>query len=118
MDYYLSLRDNLIELFWSKVDKREDHQCWIWKGAKDNWGYGVFIVKDKKDKATLRAVRVMMYLQGKNVEGEIIKQTCSSKLCCNPNHLQIGRKAKEPKLKRGTIIVQKGSLVKFENGPE
>jgi hypothetical protein len=28
--------------FWAKVDKSGD--CWLWTGAKVNWGYGQFRV--------------------------------------------------------------------------
>ena len=36
------LNQNLIDLFWSKVDKRTEDECWEWTSCKNSKGYGRF----------------------------------------------------------------------------
>lgn len=88
-DYRKSL--DLEERFWAKVNKTDS--CWIWTGAKDSKGYGLFWNK-KHFKAHRFSYELLM---GKIPEGLIIDHRCRVRECVNPAHL-------EPVLNRENIL--------------
>lgn len=76
------------ELFWSKVDRRGDSECWLWTSPPGSRGYGQFVVKGLPFKSGL-AHRWAYYFAHGEVPGEV-SHRCNVPLCCNPNHLQSG----------------------------
>lgn len=40
---------SLEERFWVKVDKKGENECWKWKGAKGNHGYGLIRYNGKTE---------------------------------------------------------------------
>jgi hypothetical protein len=108
-----------IERFWSKVDIKNDDECWLWKEARDdNSHYGVFW--DFVQKRTRRA-HVVAYeiFTGDKVEADfIVMHLCDNPPCCNPHHLIKGTK------KENTHdMVSKGRggtppLIRGENHPK
>lgn len=78
-------------LFWSKVDKRGDDECWNWMGSKDTKGYGKFHSRENGKNIYPGAHRVAYTLTcGKIPSGMFICHHCDNPLCCNPNHLFLG----------------------------
>ena len=74
--------------FMSYVDKKPDG-CWVWIGGKDCKGYGIFWYKGK----TQFAHRVSLLLHNRVthfISGKVIRHSCKSKSCVNPDHLSEG----------------------------
>lgn len=63
--------------FWAKVEKTES--CWLWRGAINRYGYGVF---------TLNAKYLMAhhFLMGKPPEGLEYDHICGVRNCIRPDH--------------------------------
>ena len=81
-------RKNVEKSFWSKVDKREDHECWNWKASCSGNGYGAFWDSCRSIGAHRYAWELTR--KCKVPEGKMVLHMCDNKLCCNPSHLYCG----------------------------
>lgn len=85
----IALSESDIVRFWSKVDIRGPDECWLWLGGKTA-GYGVFMTKGN---VTLRANRIVAYLEWMNDEKDATLHAChrcDNPPCCNPSHIFYG----------------------------
>ena len=64
-----------------------DGDCWIWKKSKNSAGYGQL----SESKNYWMAHRyAYSCVNGKILDGLVIRHKCHNKACCNPEHLDIG----------------------------
>lgn len=80
-----SMRKDLQERFWQKVNKTDS--CWLWTGAKLKTGYGSIRIKKKAERAHRIAYQLAV---GEIPAGGLILHSCDNKLCVNPSHLKVG----------------------------
>lgn len=75
------------ERFWFHLNKVEfTEDCWVWVGAKDGEGYGLFSM----GKRCARAHRMAYELSyGSIPAGKVIDHICRNKSCVKPTHLRV-----------------------------
>lgn len=77
------------DAFLDRVTKTDS--CWIWRGTKNGYGYGIFLMPGE---VPVRAHRYSYeFFKGKIPAGKIIMHICDNPICVNPDHLQVGTKA-------------------------
>jgi len=76
------------DVFESRIQKTDT--CWLWKGGRNEYGYGIFHIPGKRP---VRAHRyVYEQLVGPIPEGQILLHSCDNPPCVNPAHLSPGTK--------------------------
>jgi len=76
---------SILERFESKFQKTNG--CWIWTGAKEKKGYGLFRLGTNNKIAS--RVSFVLY-KGEIPKGKLVCHTCDTPSCVNPDHLFLG----------------------------
>lgn len=79
-----------IAMFWSFVEVKGLDDCWEWKGEVQR-GYGRFSLRVDGFQYRYPNMLVWKITNGEIPDKERVLNTCGNKLCCNPNHLFVGR---------------------------
>lgn len=78
---------NLVERFWSRIDRTSGDGCWLWTGNTNPRGYGTMRVGER----TRTASRLVYELtHGPVPSGICVCHHCDNPPCCNPGHMFLG----------------------------
>jgi hypothetical protein len=76
------------KVFWSKIDKRSNNECWPYIHKLCSDGYGRFSIGHKLVFAHRYSYEI--FLGCSIPEGKLVLHKCDNPRCCNPAHLYLG----------------------------
>jgi hypothetical protein len=79
--------ESLADVIKQKVEIDDASGCWMWKGAVQSRGYGLFSFKRRMILAHRASYEAFV---GEIPEGMLIMHACDTPACCNPQHLKPG----------------------------
>jgi hypothetical protein len=109
---------NKPENIWNFIDKRGEHECWPWIGAKSKKGYGVIGIKHR----VYRVNRIVCWFRDSGSislratpnghDRKIALHSCDNPTCCNPKHLSVGlpKDNTQDMIKKGRRACTKGEM--------
>ncbi len=120
------MEQEVIDRFWSKVDKAPGHgpwgDCWLWTGYTKSDGYGSL----KYHKRLYSAHRFAWMVQigeipdGEGWHGTVIRHRCDIRNCVKPEHLELGTQFEniQDRDRRGRHVPSKGDRNGSHTKPE
>lgn len=77
--------------FMDLIESRDPSKCWYWQGSVMRGDYPVFYGDGKQ----MPAARILYRLYYKNYLGSdwVIRHSCDSNLCMNPNHIYADKRS-------------------------
>lgn len=98
------------ERFWSKVDKRSEDECWLWRASTWGIGYGSFRLRGKSLSAHRFAYEDAF---GESPGTLCVLHKCDNPPCCNPKHLFLGTNQDNT-----DDCIKKGRFIKPQKGED
>lgn len=77
-------------LFWKKVKRGAESECWPWVGYKLKSGHGL---TSHMSLPTLTSRKAWLLTHGQIENGLCVLHRCDNADCCNPAHLYLGTRA-------------------------
>lgn len=74
--------------FWERV--RKTTRCWLWQGAINQNGYGIFKPQVNNHGVSMYAHRLSYYYHTGRMPDKCILHRCDNPLCVRPSHLRSG----------------------------
>lgn len=71
---------------------RPETKCWEWRGQVSNSGHGRIMIRDhinNLNKTVSAESASYIAFVNEIPDGKMVRQTCSNRLCINPEHLEI-----------------------------
>jgi len=103
----------MADRFWTKATQTET--CWLWTGARDAHGYGLFAIAGRN----VRAHRVAYELEHGASPGDlVVRHICDTPACINPAHLILGTQQDNVADRNERGRTAKGERTGFKTHPE
>jgi hypothetical protein len=79
--------------FWARVQRSSDEGCWTWSGSVDDDGFGFVHMRQWGVRSRMYAHRFAYMISiGEIPTHQVVSQTCGTRRCVPPDHLQTRRR--------------------------